>query len=136
MAFPRIFSALLVLVLAGQPALAQPLAMDTPTTIGGIQTVCTGASLDAREDPRWNSYVLKVEIAGAGGRYLGDESLTLRKNGAPLLDVTCGGPWLLFRLPPGRYDVEARIGSQTVSSAGFVPATGQGRIILRFPDSQ
>ena len=132
----RVSLAFFALCLASPSGLAQTLRMDTPTVIAGVETVCTGASLDARQDPRWDSYGLKVEFAGAGGRYLGDESLTLRKAGAPLLDVTCSGPWLLFRLPPGRYDVEARIASQNASSAAFVPATGQGRIILRFPDSE
>ena len=34
----------------------------------------------------------------------------------------------------GRYEVEARVGDQTVSSAAFALASGQGRIILRFQD--
>ncbi len=118
-----------------QPVLAQELAMDTPTSIAGVETVCTGVGLDARQDPRWAAYGLKVEIAGEGGKYLGSEALTLRKAGKVLLEVDCGGPWLLFRLPPGRYDVEAKIGAQTASSAAFVPVNGQGRIILRFSDA-
>ena len=121
-------------ILMAQPVLAQGLAMDTPTGIAGVETVCTGVGLDARQDPRWTAYGLKVEIAGAGGKYLGSEVVTLRKDGKTLLEADCGGPWILFRLPPGRYNVEARIGDQTISSAAFVPADGQGRIILRFSD--
>jgi hypothetical protein len=124
----------IVVALAAQPASAQSLAMDMPTDVAGIETVCTGVSLDARQDPRWAAYGLKVEIAGAGGKYLGSEKVALGKGGQSLLEVTCDGPWLLFRLPPGRYDVEAKIGAQTVSSAAFVPVSSQGRIILRFTD--
>src|SRR5579872_7155118 len=93
--------------LMAEPALAQSLAMDAPTNVAGVETVCTGVSLDARQDPRWTGYGLKVEIAGEGGKYLGSEVVTLRKTGKVLLEVDCGGPWLLFQLPPGRYDVEA-----------------------------
>lgn len=117
---------------AFQPAQAESLVMDTPTAIGGIETVCTGVSLDARQNPRWNAYSLKVEIAGEGGKYLGSEAVTLRQDGKIVADFDCGGPWVLFQLPPGRYEVEARIGEQTASSAAFVPSEGQGRIILRF----
>lgn len=123
-----------ITALVGQPAVAQDLVLDRPTMVANIEAVCTGAGLDAREDPRWSAYGLKVEVAGEGGKYLGSESVALRKDGNSLLTVTCAGPWLLFRLPPGRYEVEARVGSQTASSAAFVPLEGQGRIILRFSD--
>ena len=124
-----------ITVLAGQPAAAQNLVLDTPTVVANIDVVCTGAGLDAREDPRWRAYGLKVEVAGEGGKYLGNENVDLRRDGNLLLTVTCAGPWLLFRLPPGRYEVEARIGNQTASSAAFVPLEGQGRIVLRFSES-
>jgi hypothetical protein len=120
-------------LLAGA-AMAQPQALppDRPVQMGGVEVVCTGVGLDARQNPHWIAYSLRVEIAGAGGRYLGDAQIDLRKDGASLLSVRCDGPWLLFRLAPGRYQVDAVLNGQTVSSAAFVPATGQGRIILRF----
>ena len=90
------------LLLAG-PGAAQPanLAMDTPTRIAGIESVCTGVGLDARDNPLWNSYALKVEIAGGGGRYLGDERVTLRQGGKELLSLICAGPWILFSTSRG-----------------------------------
>lgn len=121
------------------PARAQEpsiLAIDTPTKIADIETVCTGIGLDARQDPRWASYALKVEIAGAGGRYLGDEIVSLRRDGKTLLTARCSGPWVLFAIPAGRYEVEAQFGGQTIKSAAFVSATGQGRIILRVPEGE
>ena len=135
----RKFLVLLPMILLARPApaqeAAQELAMDTPTQIGGIEAVCTGVSLDAREDPRWAAYGLKVEIAGAGGRYLAEETIAIRQGGKTLLTAGCKGPWMMFRLPPGRYEVEARLGEQSATSAAFVPASGQGRIILRFADA-
>lgn len=125
----------LAMMLAPGAALAQDLPIDTPVTVGGVETVCTGIGLDARSDPRWAAYSLKIEIAGPGGGYLADEQVILHKDGRPLLTAACGAPWLLFRLAPGLYEVEAVIGGETVKSAAFVPAQGQGRIILRFSGS-
>lgn len=121
-----------------QPGFSQPasLAMDVPIQIAGIETVCTGVGLEARENPDWGAYALKVEIAGNGGNYLGDERVTLRHNGADILSANCAGPWLLFQLPPGRYAVEAEYAGRTVSSAAMVSAGSQSRIILRFPDGE
>ena len=120
-----------------QAAHAEPaaLAMDAPTNIDGVETVCTGVGLDARENPLWDQYALKVEVAGSAGRYLGDEIITVRKDGTDLLSLSCAGPWILFQLPPGRYDIVAEMAGDTVSSPAFVSGKGQGRIILRFPDA-
>ena len=49
--------------------------------------VCTGVSLDAREDPRWTAYGLKVEIVGARGRYLAEETLRVRQGGKGSIEV-------------------------------------------------
>lgn len=122
----------ILLALLPGSALAQSLPMDTPVTIGGIETVCTGVGLDARADPRWQAYGLKIEVAGPGGDYLAGEHVTIRKDATELLAASCDAPWMLLRLPPGRYGVDARIGDQTVSSPALVPAGGQGRIVLRF----
>ncbi len=110
------------------------LPLDTPMTMEGVEIVCTGVDSDSRGDPRWNSYPLKIEIAGKGGQYLGDEQVTLEKDGKQLTQVGCGGPWLLFKISPGRYQVSATIGNKTVTSSAYAPAKGQGRIILRFPE--
>lgn len=69
----------LVAALVPAAALAQSLPIDAPVTVAGIETVCTGIGLDARTDPRWLAYGLKVEIAGPGGAYLADEQVTIRK---------------------------------------------------------
>lgn len=111
---------------------AEALVPDTPTQIGGITVVCTGVSLDARQDPRWNAYALKIEFAGPGGQYTGDEIVSIRRGTTELVHVSCPGPWLLLQLPAGRYQVSAEAEGQTATSAAFVPKEGQGRIILRF----
>src|SRR5689334_10142480 len=81
------------------------LVSDTPTRTANIEVVCTGVGLDARQNPAWADHPLKIEVAGRGGQYLGDVHLSLSKTE-----------------------------DRTVSSGAFVPAAGQGRIILRFPE--
>lgn len=117
------------------PAAAQPVLLDMPMMVSGIEVVCTGVSLDAREDPRWSQYSLKLEFAGGDGRYLGGESVTLKKDGKALFSGSCNGPWLLFRLPAGRYAVEATLAGQSATANALVPSTGQARVVLRFASS-
>jgi hypothetical protein len=110
------------------------LVPDTPTRTANIEVVCTGVGLDARQNPAWTGYPLKIEVAGRGGQYLGDVHLVLSQKDEKLAMLTCGGPWILFRVPTGRYQVEAQMEGRTAFSTAFVPVTGQGRIILRFPE--
>ena len=39
----------------------------TPSMVDGVEIVCTGIGQDARSDPRWNAYPLKVVLAGESG---------------------------------------------------------------------
>ncbi len=110
------------------------LAPDTPSRAGGIEAVCTGIGLDARQNPSWADYPLKIEVAGRGGQYLGDVHLVLSQKDKALATLTCSGPWILFRVPTGHYQIVVQTEGRSVSSAALVPAVGQGRIILRFPE--
>lgn len=133
----RLADGVIVALIATFPAFAQEfgtLVPDMPTRAGRIEIVCTGVSLDARENPAWATYPLKIEVVGRGGQYLGDVHLILSQKDNSVATLTCGGPWILFRVPPGRYQVEAQTEGKAVSSSAIVPATGQGRVILRFPE--
>jgi hypothetical protein len=107
---------------------------DTPTRMGDIEAVCTGVGSTARQNPAWAAYPLKIEVTGRGGQYLADVHLILTQKDQTMASVHCDGPWLLFRLPPGRYRVEAETEGRKEASSALVPAAGQGRIILRFPE--
>lgn len=131
-------SALVLCSLAGGALVAHAespvaLAFDTPTMVDGVETVCTGIGQDARANPRWNSYPLKVVLAGEGGQFLGAADVNVAAEGETRMDVRCGGPWVLFKLEPGRYTITARINGNTAKSIANVSSGGQGRIILRFP---
>lgn len=119
---------------AAQSAVAEELAADQPTNVAGIETVCTGTSLEARSDPRWNTYPLRLEFSSASGHYLGDETVTITGNGKSV-DVSCAGPWILMKLPEGNYKVDAEVadaGRKTITA--HVPASGQARVVVSFPD--
>src|SRR5262245_9202214 len=94
-----------------QPIHAPAFPMDTPMRMRAIEAVCTGVGEDARNDPRWARYPLRVEVVGAKGEYLGQAQVTITKDDEALASLNCGGPWVLFSLPAGSYSVTAEIGS-------------------------
>jgi hypothetical protein len=120
-------------VLAADAESPVVLPFDTPTMVDGVEAVCTGIGQDSRADPRWNAYPLKVVLAGEGGQFLGAADVNVAAQGETRMDVRCGGPWVLFKLEPGRYAITAKINGNTAKSIANVSSAGQGRIILRFP---
>ena len=134
-AFATAFS---LVVLSGA-ALAQietapPLPLDTPRSMRSMEAVCTGVGTDARADPRWAAYPLKIEIAGRNGQFLGEAQVTVTKGDEAVVSVRCGGPWVLFRIEPGAYGVTAEVGGVARSSRVNVGGKGQARVVIRFPD--
>lgn len=72
---------------------------------------------------------------GAEGQFLGNVSIAIVREGQSLVRVGCGGPWVLARLSPGPYTISADFEGQTTSQRVNVPESGQGRVILRFPEA-
>ncbi|MGC9954296.1 MAG: hypothetical protein ABSD21_08460 [Rhizomicrobium sp.] len=110
------------------------LPLDTPTTVDGIETVCTGVAVNPEDMPRWNAYPLKVVVTGKGGQFLAGEQVTVSKRGRDVVSVICDGPWALFKLAPGEYRVRATVDGKSAVSLAHAPKTGQGRVQLRFPN--
>jgi hypothetical protein len=108
--------------------------LNTPMGMRGIKAVCTGVSVDERNDPRWAGYPLRVEVVNTSGEYLTDEQVTLTKNGEALATVNCAGPWVLFKIAPGAYSVSAELAGMSQESRVNVSGTGQARVILRFAE--
>ena len=102
---------------------------DTPMTVDGVETVCTGSDLDTREDPRWRDYPFHLEFVGKDGQYLGDETVTVTGNGHSVT-VHCAGPWVLMKLPRGAYHV-----GMDIAEAGHRDITLRSPVhrIMRFP---
>jgi hypothetical protein len=120
------------------PAVADPLAMDSPIQINALETVCTGIG-SAKDDPRWSSYPIRIEFSNGGAQYLSGAHVTLSERGRTVADFDCAGAWVLVKGKPGNYHVSATIdGSSTKpANASFALRTGtQKRVVLRFPDFQ
>lgn len=110
--------------------------MDNPITINGIDTVCTGIGDEAQHDPRWAAYPIRVEFSNGGAQYLSGAHVSLSRDGKTLAALDCAGSWVLFRIPPGSYKVDASLlnnqGGGVRSGEFSPPAHGQKRVVLQF----
>ena len=126
------------IALAATPALADPLPLDTPINVDGVETVCTGIGDEAQSDTRWKDYPIRVETYNGAAQYVSGAHIMLRaKDGKPLTAVDCTGPWVLFKLDAGgEYIAAATLPSNAAAGerqARFtVPASGQQRVVIEF----
>jgi hypothetical protein len=133
-------SAAAVLAVAGVSGAAGPtvVPLDTETTVSGVPVACTGVG-EAKLNPHWDSYPVRVAFSGAKGDLLADEALTIfDANGAAVASVGCSGPWILLKLPPGGYRIEGWLpkGEAAHQSGYFrVPPDGPVHLELHFPDA-
>jgi hypothetical protein len=115
-----------------------PLAIDQPVTLGGVQLACTGIG-DTRNDPKWAAYPIRVEFSNAKNEYMIDALVALADAKNELVVVVrCDGPWLLMKPPPGTYAVYAHLMGSPAQLRGArfsVPTHGQKRVVLQFPDA-
>jgi hypothetical protein len=137
------FSSLLMgaaaaVLLAGTASAAdyQRLPDDEPITVDGIEVACTGVGDEAKEDPRWHDYSVRLEFAGGQQQYLADLDVSIETaSGNELMAVRCGGPWLLVNLDPGKYRVRATFEHRLTKSATITaPSRGPKRIVIAFPE--
>ena len=128
----------LAVVNLSNTAMADSIAMDTPVTINGVEAACTGIA-DSKDDPRWQTYPIRIEFSNGGAQYLAGAHVSLVKSGTVLAELDCQAPWVLFKLPPGSYGVTATIlgsGAKARTATFTPPKTGQKRITLQFPHIQ
>jgi len=126
----------LATVAAAQETKTPSFPIDQPMSMRAVEAVCTGITSDARADPRWAAYPLRIEFVGATGEYLADAQVTLSKGDEAIAAVNCSGSWVLFKVMPGAYSVAAEIAGMTKTARLTVPASGQARIVLRFNDAK
>jgi hypothetical protein len=120
------------------PALADPLPMDRPIQMNGLETVCTGIG-ETKDDPRWKTYPIRIEFSNGAAQYLSGATVKINQGGNTIATLDCPGAWVLLKGAPGVYRVDATIdGSQAKPvNAPFKMGSGaQKRIVLRFPDIQ
>lgn len=132
----RAIAAMLFASAQSLPAPPSIAPLDVETRLNGVELACTGIGLEARSDPRWGSYGVRVELSNSRNEYLTGGAITLRDgSGRVVLSAQCDAPWLLLRLSPGRYSVEATMPDAAPRSSAFVaPRSGQLRVVLQFKD--
>ena len=132
------FSRTATLALLGAVAWTLPASaiQDTPATINGVETVCTGVG-SAKDDPRWQAYPVKIVIANTSGQNLAALQVALTMDGKPIVQTVCDAPWILFKLPAGHYTATATLveNAGMSHSADFTTSgTGpQQEITIAFP---
>lgn len=126
---------LIMLALQASGASLPQLPIDTEARVGGVELACTGVGLDARNDPRWLAYGVRVELSNGRNEYVVGGTVTVKDAvGRVLVAARCDAPWLLLRLAPARYVVSATVeGAAAPRSAPLIaPASGQLRVVLQF----
>jgi hypothetical protein len=83
--------------------------------IGGVEVVNGGGSEDDVNHIKSiaRSYPLQFIISGRGGEYGVADTLTLRNASGEVVSVADAGPYVLMKVPPGRYTAEAVFDGQT-----------------------
>lgn len=112
-------------LLLGASALGQPVVRE----VGTVRWVSGGITGEERAElilllPDHNVRI--VTAAAGSGAYLADVSLLVRTaGGAPVIETRLDGPWLLARLPPGRYQLTLTFGEVVQHRSLDVPAVGR-----------
>lgn len=121
-------------------AVAGAQAADAPPErqAGGVAYVTGGVSDDEAawfKDMR-GSYPLAIELVrnNAGKQeYTADAQVrVVDRGGRPVFEAKADGPFILVRLPPGAYRVQASLDGQAIEKPVSVKATGSTRAVLVF----
>jgi len=107
---------------------------DQPTTIAGIETVCTGVG-SAKDNPAWTGYPVKLVFANPSGEDLAQEHISVTQDGKPVVETDCDAPWVLMKLPAGEYSVAASIGTRTGNANFSTSGSGQKTVTISMPPS-
>jgi hypothetical protein len=105
------------------------------TTVGGIDVSCTGIGEGARANAPVNRLPVKLEVVGGYGQYLAGETVTLKNaNGERMLHTTCDAPWLMMKLPAGRYTAKVSVPGAPAKTVAFNAPRHGGRrsVVVRF----
>src|SRR5258707_13118261 len=93
-------AAALLAIAAGQCAAQESptaVGLDTKPTVGGVAVGCSGVG-QAKAEPRWLAYPIRVEFADPARDYLANGAVSVSDaSGHVLAAVSCDGPWILLR---------------------------------------
>ncbi len=123
--------AVLLLGFAVSPAVAVEVRRDRD-----VYWVSGGVSADERDDmvlalPDHNLKL--VTAAERSGAFLAGAQVVVRDaDGRTVLETALDGPWLLARLPSGRYDLVATYGGREQTRSVTIPATGRRELLMHW----
>jgi len=81
-----------------------------------------------------DQYSLKLVFAYTTGSFLANVVVEIADaRGEALLDTVSSGPWMLVKLPPGRYRVTGTLNGVVRSTEVEVPGQGLREVNLRWP---
>jgi|SRR5579871_2765437 len=84
-----------------------------------------------------SSWPLTLElsrVATPRAEYISDVQITIKdKSGKTVLDMTAEGPYVLVKLPPGKYSLDAAFESKTLHRNITLQKGGSKRISLMWP---
>jgi hypothetical protein len=108
---------------------------ETIQTVGNISYVSGGVGTESQD--RLNSltkeFNLKLVFAMKSGGYVSGARVTLADaGGKTLLDTSSEGPWLLVKLPSGRYRVMATLSGKTIERKTAVNAANLKTLDFRW----
>ena len=98
----NVLSIALLAVASAAPAFADPMAMDQPVQMNGLETVCTGVG-ETKDDPKWLAYPVRIEFSNGGAQYLSGATVRISHGSNPVATLDCPGAWVLLRGAPGAY---------------------------------
>ena len=108
--------------------------IDQETSVNGIEAACTGVGDQQENRARWSSYTVKLVVAGDRGQYYAGEHVSVTgRDGRPVADMTCNGPWVLMKLEPGAYKATVDLPGHAAKTISFTaPASGQHEVTVHF----
>jgi len=132
-----LFSAGLALALGA--AAVQAAGLPAERQAGGVTYVTGGVSEDEANAFKAvrSAYPLTIELVQkqvGRNEFTADAHVKLIDSaGRVALDAKAEGPFMLVRVPPGQYRVQATLNGRTVESTVQVGASGNAQALLAFP---
>jgi hypothetical protein len=98
--------------------------------LGGVTYLNGGASLGevAYVNSRAGEFTLQILFSGRGGEYGVADKVSVRSGQRELISVPDAGPYLMLKLPPGRYTVEASFKGATEQRAVTIGNSGVSKV--------
>jgi hypothetical protein len=111
-----IAGAVVAIAASAQPAQVQPndesdgnSPLTTVKVVNGIAYLNGGANINEADylKRRSSEFPLQFIFSGRGGEYGVADKVTIRSGDLEVVSVADAGPYLMLKVPPGRYAVEA-----------------------------